>query len=119
MIRSREALTQRVQMKTNIIVKNREDQEMWDLLGSVGRELSKEIKSRNFKNDESMEVCLDLICLDVANRLGAVFESTKDGLLFDFTDTYIRRPDVWKLNDPSLQNVSGSLADTIAKKFFW
>jgi hypothetical protein len=111
-----EKLSRRGAMITNIIVKNREDQNKWDLLGSVGRELSKEIKLRNFRNEESLEVCFDSICLDIATRLGAVFESTTDGLLFDFTGMSLtgRRQN----NDPHIQSMPGSIADTVDKAFF-
>jgi hypothetical protein len=73
----------------NIVVKNREDQNRWDLLGQVGKELQKEIKSRKFKNEDSLEQSFDSLCVDVAMKMGAEFNiSDTQEYIFDFCNNW-------------------------------
>ena len=72
-------------MELNLVVKNRADQDRLDLFEQVGKELQKEIKSRGFKNEDSFELCFDLLCVDVAMRMGADFGIVGEEYIFDFS----------------------------------
>jgi hypothetical protein len=75
-------------MKLNIAVKEREDQSRWNCLGMVTKELQREIKSRNFKNEDSLEMSFDSLCVDVSMRLGINFDIINGEYIFDFTDLW-------------------------------
>jgi hypothetical protein len=78
-------------VKLNIAVKERKDQSRWDCLGKVTKELQREIKSRNFKNEDSLEMSFDSLCIDVSMRLGINFDIIDGEYIFDFTNLWSNR----------------------------
>ena len=107
-------------MKIHITTREREDQAYLNFHDRVWDTLDKEIKSRKFKNDESLEFSLDSVCFCVAQQLGAYLEIPEPGTyVFDFTRVYYSPTGrIVDMSRPSMWNTPGSLGDFIDKAFF-